>query len=276
MIRKTLVATIGIGKKADPDYTNLNCVMDTSVKKGLRVVSSQVLRVFVAAFRDNLKELPEPLYTAIRADNTRFEKFLEEYFESINKSLPLARFKYWVNSGNRKLRTDAEVASRFGITPQAVNRSNRAVCDIITSTRFLTAAASAMRIQLVAKNTTDYKQVKELLKAFSVHSKRATIVNAESEKVRAMLLLYRNHVDEFDEAAYDRLLIDHNARTAVELQIYNLLPSDYAQAVKLFLGIGCFPTPAALIAERYGISKSTVYRKVDYVMNALVPQLVIS
>lgn len=276
MIRKSLVRHPA---KVNPDYKTLSDMFKSDSKRSLKTnldsILSPSLRFFVAAFRKNLKDMPEDLYNAIRNDTQKFQEFLDKYLQDNCRNAPVQKFKYWVGYDDNVVKNFQDVADKFFTYLQDVQRSAKYVSNVIMSTKFLRDASSVMNTNMPVKNTTNYERVKEKLLRYHKESARRFISGTESEKERIMLLLYRQTPEKFTQNDYDYLVKNKNAFNLIDIEIRNLLPEDYAMAVEAFLGVGRDPVTAQEAANMYNISKSTVCRKTNYVMNELTPQLIL-
>ena len=237
MVRKNLVT---LRPKTDPEYSTLvNQFKEASqLKRHLSVIATPALRFFVAAFKKDFNSMPQVLYEAIRRNPTKFEKLLDNYLDSHAKALALDRYKCWIGYNDGVVKTVKQVADRFYTYPASANRSIEYIVKLITSERFIRYATDGMMVDVAAKNTISYEKVKDKLDKYSGNPERQILKNEEHEKVRIMLILFRRFPEQFSREEYERLKKGNNAFTAVDIQIRNLLPENYANVVEAYIGIG--------------------------------------
>lgn len=266
--------------KIDPTYEVLSTMVSSSERKGLRSViqtlHSPTLRFIVTAFRHDLQAMPKELYSAIRENPDKFEKVISDYFDSPAYIIPLSMYKYWVGYNTGQVTTIEAVADKYLGSITNTRRKLDKIGNEVLSHKFLSKALDVMCNTQHVVNTTNYEQVKEFLDKYSVTNKKIKFQKAQDEKTRIMLLLYRNHANEFTESEYYRMVKGNTARDTMLLQINEYVPEKYIEPMKEYIGIGCEPQRPVDLTKKFDINKTMFDRKVNKLLSKLAPQLVLS
>ena len=265
-----------------PEYADLIKAVEgaKSAQAVFETIKDNYLRAFVMAYRHSPTEMPEWAYTYVRNHSSEFNEMLNEAVLNASDKHQRAFeiFRYWVgyDDDHHQMKLESETARAFNTHGTGVFRSIFAISNLIRSHGLLSKIGRITNNELPPKNTTTYREIKQLLTNYAKTPTRYILTSvAQSEKERIMLLLFRNTPELFTEDEYDRLVKSDAALKCIELQLMHLLPiKDEREAVKQYLGIGCEPAESyRAVVDFYWFSSTTLRRRVDYVLKSLRPQL---